>query len=115
MEASGEACIATVRTLGAAPPFWRPRLRRTIVQSAYSPSAHELAAVLGMLRGLCTTARLTTPVVLCISQDSRYEVVMVSASRCMNVVIQGTPVAYLRLWLQHAILVAWVHEFERLP
>ena len=35
-------------------------------------------------------------ITLCISQERRYEVVMVSASRCMNVVIQGTPVAYLR-------------------
>ena len=68
-----------------------------------------------MLHGLCTTTRLTTPVVLCISQDTQYEVVMVTSSRYLNVVIQGTSVANICLWLQHAVLVGWVHEFERLP
>ena len=81
MQASFTGAHRVRPPLGAVAPLWCPRLRRAIVLSAHSPSAHELAAVPGMLHGLYTTARLTTPVFLFISQCSQYEVVMVTASR----------------------------------
>ena len=112
MEPSGVASIATVRTLCAVSPHWCPRLRRTIARTAHSPSAQELAAVSGMPHGLCTTARLTSPVFLCISQCSGHEFTMATASRYLYVIIQGTPVADLRLRLLHTVLVVWVHEVE---
>ena len=61
MEASGVVSIATVRTLGAVPPIWCQRLRRTIIEGARPASACQLAALPGVPPLLCMTFRLTAP------------------------------------------------------